>query len=137
MPVRGQGYIIARATQTTTLGTTRASRSSPAALRQSKAGGPTSDPSPCRGVPAIYLQPVGLISKPPQPRCLLLSLCVFAQVGIRKLAEAQGTILSTLTGVKGRGKSGLDTEQRSALEQAVEALEVRHGPTSAPLCFHF
>lgn len=52
---------------------------------------------------------------------------MFAQVGIRKLAEAQGTILSTLTGVKGRGKSGLDTEQRSALEQAVEALEVRHG----------
>lgn len=62
---------------------------------------------------------------------------MFAQVGIRKLAEAQGTILSTLTGVKGRGKSGLDTEQRSALEQAVEALEVRHGPPSAPLCFRF
>lgn len=77
MPLRGQGYIIARATQTTTLGTTRASRSSPAALRQSKAGGPTSDPSPCKGTPAIYLQPVGLLIKPPQPQMLVaVTVCV-------------------------------------------------------------
>lgn len=65
--------------------------------------------------------------------------CVAAQAAGPKVRKAQATILEALSGVKGRGKSGLDEAQRAALDAAVEVLEVSTcscvGMCDASTCF--